>query len=290
MPTYTLLGISGHVGSAAAEILLAEGAHLRAVLRSEEKTAAWRRRGVDAIAAELTDSRALQRAFEDVDGIFVMTPTWFEAIDMFAENEAAVKSVSQALRAVSATKVVLLSSIGAQQPHGTGAILKLHRMEGALADLPSVTSIRAGWFMENYAGIASQVRQSGVLPSMLEPLARQVPMIATADIGQAVADVLRRDWSGQHTIELEGPRRYSPDDVAHAFTHVFGREVRAQRLPHSQWAATFASWGLTPRSVQAMSDMLAGFNDASVVFERDRENTRHGTTPLEVVLAALARH
>jgi NAD(P)H dehydrogenase (quinone) len=50
--------------------------------------------------------------------------------------------------------------------------MKLHDTEVAFADLPSVTSIRAGWFMENFAGLVSAVRDTGVLPSMLARLDR----------------------------------------------------------------------------------------------------------------------
>ena len=144
MPTYAIEGITGQVGRAAAEQLLADGAGIRAVVRSEANGAIWRERGAEVAIATLDVAAALQAAFEGVDGVFVMTPTWFEAQDMFAENAKALTALGRALRAVSSTKVALLSSIGAHRQHGTGAIMKLHDMEVAFADLPSVTSIRAG--------------------------------------------------------------------------------------------------------------------------------------------------
>jgi hypothetical protein len=69
-----------------------------------------------------------------------------------------------------------------------GAILKLHHMEQAFGELAGVISVRAGWFMENYAGLVPHVRSTGVLSSMLAPLDRAHPMVATQDIGQVVAD------------------------------------------------------------------------------------------------------
>jgi NAD(P)H dehydrogenase (quinone) len=152
MPTYAIVGTTGQVGRATAEKLLADGAGIRAVVRSEANAATWRERGAEVAIATLADAAGLQASFEGVDGVFIMTPTWFEAQDMFTENAKALTALGQALRAVSSSKVVLLSSIGAQRQHGTGAIMKLHDMEMAFADLPSVTSLRAGWFMENFAG------------------------------------------------------------------------------------------------------------------------------------------
>jgi NAD(P)H dehydrogenase (quinone) len=288
MPTYAIVGITGHVGGTAAERLLADGAGVRAVLRSETKAKSWRDRGAEIALATLDDPAALRAAFDGVDAIFIMTPTWFEAEDMFAENAKALTALKQALKPVQGTKVVLLSSVGAHRPHGTGAIMKLHDMELAFAGLPSVTSVRAGWFMENFAGMIPHARETGVLPSMLAPLDRTVPMVATADIGRIVADVLRQDWSGQRVIELEGPSRYAPHDVAAAFSTVLQRPVEAQVLPTTEWHSVFLSWGITHRSAEAMAEMLEGFNSGWIAYERSDAEITRGATPLDAVLAALA--
>ncbi len=286
MPTYAILGITGQVGGAAAAQLLADGARIRAVVRSEAKAAPWRDRGAEAALATLDDPVALRAAFDGADGIFIMTPTWFEAEDMFAENAKALAALGQALEGLPETKIVLLSSIGAHRAHGAGAIMKLHDMEVAFASLPAVTSVRAGWFMENFAGMLPHIRETGVLPSMLAPLDRAVPMVATVDVGRAVADILRQDWSGQRVIELEGPRRYAPHDVATAFAAALGRSVTAQALPPSEWGAVYLSWGLTPPSAQAMAEMLNGFNTGWISYEGSEADTIHGATPLEAVLIA----
>ena len=41
-------------------------------------------------------------------------------------------------------------------------------------------------------------------------------MVATEDIG-TLAAVLRRTWSNHRVVELEGPRRLTPDEIAAAF-------------------------------------------------------------------------
>jgi NAD(P)H dehydrogenase (quinone) len=289
MTTYAITGITGHVGGKVAEYLIAAGATVRAVVRSEAKAKPWRDRAAQVALATLDDPAALRAAFDGVDGIFVMTPTWFQADDMFAENATAVMALGSALRAISPTKVVFLSSIGAHRSSGTGAIMKLHDMEVDFAGLPAATSVRAGWFMENYAGMISYVRESGILPSMLVPLDRGVSMIGTADIGRMVAETLQADWQGGRVIELEGPRRYSPHDVAAAFAVVLGRDVEAKVLPPSEWHSTYLSWGLTARSAEAMAEMLNGFNTGWITYENSEADTMHGATTLEAVLAELAR-
>jgi NAD(P)H dehydrogenase (quinone) len=288
MAFYAITGISGHVGGPAAEKLLADGHRLRAVVRSEAKAAVWRTRGAEIALAALDDADALSRAFAGVDGAFLMTPTWFEADDMFAENRKALAALGKAIASAGPAKLVLLSSIGAHLPRGTGAILKLHEMEEAFAGLQATASVRAAWFMENFTGMLPYVKESGLFPSMLAPLERAHPMVATADIGAVVACLLTEDWRGRRVIELEGPHRYAPRDVAAAFAAVLGRKVEARVQPQSEWDATYRSWGLTPRSAEAMAEMVQGFNSGLIRFEGNGAERATGGTTLETVLAGSA--
>jgi NAD(P)H dehydrogenase (quinone) len=287
MPLFAITGITGQVGGAAARRLLTAGASVRGVVRDAARGAPWREAGARVAVANLDDASALAAAFDGADGVFIMTPSWGGSRDMFARNIRAIDALGVALRAVRPPRIVLLSSIGAQHPAGTGAILKLHRMEQAFAGIAGVVSVRAGWFMENYAGLIPQVWASGVLPSMLAPLDRAQPMVATQDIGEAVATLLLSPEGGPSVIELEGPRRYAPNDVATAFAEVLGRPVTAEILPPSRWPAIYAQRGLTPRSAEAMAEMLAGFNSGHIAFET--ADTVCSRTSLEAVLAAAER-
>jgi len=288
MSQFVLIGITGNVGRVAAQRLVSHGAKVRGIIRDQSKGAGLIEVGIEPAVAALDDAGTLTRAFEGADGVYVMTPTWFESPDMFAENVRAVAAIGQALRATKPARVVLLSSLGARHPAGTGAIQKLHHMEESFADIPGVVSVRAGSFMENYVGQIAQVRETGVFRSMLAPLDRAHPTVATRDIGELVAKILT-DWSSDaRTIDFEGPRRYAPNDVAAAFAEVLGRPVRAEILPPSEWTATYARWGLTPRSAEAMAEMMAGFNSGLVAFDVPVEDTLHGPTSLETVLADAA--
>jgi NAD(P)H dehydrogenase (quinone) len=286
MKTYAIMGATGQVGGAVARSLIAHGANVRAIVRNDAAAQAWQGQGATTALATLEDPVALEQAFEGAHGVFVMTPTWFSALDMFSENRAAIASLSTALRSARVGKVVLLSSVGAQHEHGTGAIGKMHLMEQALTDLPALTSIRAACFMENYAGLMASVRASGTLASMLVPPGRAIPMVATADIGAVAARRLLDEWTGQHVIELAGPRDYSPDDVAAVFATVLQREVAVQTLAPSAWPAVFEAWGLTPVSSAAMAAMTAGFNNEHIRFSQAAHQIVRGATPLAAVLAA----
>jgi NAD(P)H dehydrogenase (quinone) len=257
---YTIIGITGKTGGTAAKALLANGQKVRGVVRNVAKAVEWRERGAEIVSAELSDRDQMARAFEGSEGVYIMLPTYFEAEDMFAENTRDLASLKHAVVAAGVRKVVFLSSIGAERQTGTGAIFKLHELEETFSSLPiSTAAIRAGWFMENFHGLIPSARETGLLGSFLNPLDLRVPMIATKDIGTLAADLLQQTWSGHRVIELAAEPALSPIDVASAFSKVFGREVTATIVPRDQWLSTYQSWGLTPRSAEAMAEMIEGF-------------------------------
>jgi uncharacterized protein YbjT (DUF2867 family) len=75
-----------------------------------------------------------------------------------------------------------------------------------------------------------------------------------------VSRELQESWTGRRVVELEGPRRVTPDEVAHTFAEVLGRRVRMDAVPRETWEQLFRSEGMknpTPRI-----RMLDGFNDS----------------------------
>lgn len=72
---FFVAGITGRVGSAAAQQLLNDGHTVRALVRDRHKAARWSQQGVDVRQGELTDGAAFAAALEGVEGAFVMQPT-----------------------------------------------------------------------------------------------------------------------------------------------------------------------------------------------------------------------
>jgi uncharacterized protein YbjT (DUF2867 family) len=87
-------------------------------------------------------------------------------------------------------------------------------------------------------------------------------------------------------VEQEGPRRYSPLDVADAFTRVLGRPVAARAEPRGDWERLFRSQGM--RDPLPRIRMLEGFSDGWIDFEGGPAGTVKGTTELATVLRGLA--
>src|SRR5713101_9683299 len=71
---FLVMGITGKVGGATAEHLLAHGKEVRALVRNREKASSWANRGVELVDGDWNDSAAIERALKGVEGALVMLP------------------------------------------------------------------------------------------------------------------------------------------------------------------------------------------------------------------------
>lgn len=276
---YSIIGITGQVGGALARTLLAQGKAVRALVRDTAKAAAWRARGVELVAADLHAADALAAAFAGSEGVFVMLPPYFDPAPGFPESSAIISALTHALRQARPDRVVALSTIGAQARQ-ENLLSQLGLLESALRELPlPVTLLRPGWFYENASWDIAAARQAGVVPSFLQPLSRPIPMVATADVGALAAELLQERWEGVRIVELEGPVRVSPNDVAATLGRLLGQPVQAQAVPRDSWERIFRAQGM--QHPQPRMRMLDGFNEGWIAFEG---TARKGSTTLETVL------
>jgi NAD(P)H dehydrogenase (quinone) len=286
--TFAVTGITGQVGGVVARNLLAGGHAVRAVVRSVEKGKVWATQGCDVAVAEMNDVGALEAAFAGSAGVFVLLPPNFAPLKGFPETAAIIAALHRALEAAQPGKVVCLSTIGAQASE-PNLLTQLQMMEQALGLLPMpVAFLRAAWFMENAAGDVEAAVKAGVIQSFLQPLDKPVPMVATADIGRVAAELLQEHASGRNIIELEGPRRVTPNDLAAAFSKALGRTIRAEAVPREKWLALFKAQGTADPAPRMR--MLDGFNEGWIEFEGGEAGSRKGAVPVETVVRELVVH
>jgi len=280
---YSVMGATGKVGGAVAASLLKAGLPVTAIVRDAAKGAAWVQRGATIAVADLENEAALARAFAGAAGVFVMLPPLFDPAPDFAESKRMSTSLRNALASARPGKVVCLSTIGADAKEAN-LLSQLALLEETLGDLPMpVAFLRAAWFLENAAWDVAPVRATGILASHLQPLDKKFPMVATADIGGLAAQLLQEDWAGRRVVELEGPRRFSPNEIAAAFGAALGRTVRAEAVARETWEDQFRAQGM--RNPTPRARMLDGFNEGWIDFAEARK----GTTGLADVIGALVQ-
>jgi NAD(P)H dehydrogenase (quinone) len=208
-----------------------------------------------------------------------LPPPNFDPAPGFPEARAFATATRNALVSSNVCKVVYLSTIGAQATEEN--LLTQHTIfEEIFRTLPiPVTFFRPAWFMENSSWDVAPARNNGVIPSFLQPLDKPVPMVATIDIGHMAARLLRETWTGHRIVELEGPHRVTPHEIATTFSKVLNRPVRAEVVPHETWERLFESQGVKNPGLRIR--MLDGFNEGWIDFEGA---SIKGSTEIETVL------
>jgi NAD(P)H dehydrogenase (quinone) len=234
----------------------------------------------------MKDAAALATAFKAASGVFVLLPPNFDPSPDFPETRAIIAAVRLALQAARPEKIVCLSTIGVQAVQ-TNLLTQLRMTEESLGDLPMpIAFLRPAWFMENSSWDVLPARDTGVISSFLQPLDKPVPMVATADIGRVAAELLQETWAGRRIIELEGPTRVTPNQIAATFAEIFGHPVQADAVPRQAWEQLFRSQGMKHPGPRIQ--MLDGFNQGWIEFEQHETKRRKGRIGLKEVLARLA--
>ena len=283
---FLVMGITGRVGGATAQHLLAQGRKVRALVRNREKAANWADQGVELVDGDWNDAAAVERALEGVDGAFVMLPAVWAPSPDFREAKSVIANYVEALARAVPPRVVVLSSMGANRTSGLGMITALSLLEEGLRHLTlPIAYVRAGGFFENFL-YGLHVAQGGTLPVYYNPTSRKSTMIATDDIGAQVVTLLTGPtWSGHRVVELGS--MVSADEVAAQLGEVLQRDVKAFAIPRAGWAAAFEQLGV-PKGhtgpAEAMFDAVnAGWMDLGVA---GTEHVAGTTSPRDVFAAA----
>jgi NAD(P)H dehydrogenase (quinone) len=281
---FAITGITGQVGGEVARNLLAAHQTVRGVARDVSKCSAWAERGCQLASADINDAASLTAAFKGVDGAFILVPPTFDPSPDFSEARTVAANLSSAITAARPGRVVYLSTIGAQATHSN--LLTQHTIiEQALRKLPvAITFLRPGWFMENSSWDVAPAK-NGAIQSFLQPLDKPVPMVATSDSGRLAAELLQESWNGHRVVELEGPHRVTPNEIAATFARLLGHPVRVEAVPRDTWKALFQSQGM--KNPEPRIQMLDGFNEGWIEFEGNPAGLRKGKVALESVLQTL---
>jgi uncharacterized protein YbjT (DUF2867 family) len=277
-------GITGKVGSRVARGLLAQGQTVRAVVRSRAKGDEWAALGCEVSVACIDDAAAITEAFRGVDAVFLLTPPNYDPEPGFPDTQRNSVAIRTAIEESRPAKVVFLSTVGAQVTE-MNLLNNSGMTEAMLRTVPvPVAFLRAAWFMENAAWDIESAKR-GVVHSFLQPLDHRIPMVATEDIAQTAVELLGQSWKGVRVVELEGPERYSADDVAAALASVLHTPVRNEIVPRSTWEKLFRAQGM--KNPLPRIRMVDGFNEGWIDFESGQQESRIGSITLQAALQAL---
>lgn len=284
--TFVITGVSGHTGSVAADTLLAAGHRVRVVVRDRAKAERFAARGAEVAIADLGDRNALAAAFDGAKGAYVLVPPNYAAPDFRAYQHATADTIAAAAEQAKLPHLVLLSSVGAQHPAGTGPIAGLNYAENLLRKLPVThsTFLRAAYFMENIGGSLSMLEQ-GLVPSFT-PANFAFDMVATTDIGKLAASLLVEGATSTSVVDLAGPAKQSSADIARLLSAITGKTITVAEAPLDAMVPTLTGFGIPAGVAELYREMTASIVSGHVAFE-DGHRRVVGATTLDTVLRKL---
>jgi NAD(P)H dehydrogenase (quinone) len=287
---YVIFGATGRVGSATVAALRRAGKPVRAVVRDDAKREALERVGCDVVTADLLDEASVTRALDGAHGVQMLCPVPHHADDPAAAMHRVVDTTARVLNAHRHLHVVALSDYGAELESGSGITMLFHHLEAAFRrSVPTLTLLRSAEHMHNWARVLPVALAKGVLPSMHHPLDRPFPTVAASDVGMLSARLLIETpaQGSQRVISIEGPQRYTANDIARAFGEAAGREIAAHRLPREDWDAAMARAGLNARHAALITELYDAQNAGRIDVEAGAGQRYFGATTLQQALGAL---
>ncbi|CAJ0868584.1 NmrA family NAD(P)-binding protein [Ralstonia flatus] len=284
---YVVMGATGHVGAAVADALLAGGEDVTIVTRRPERAGRWRDKGASVATADVEDVASLRAAFRRGRRAFLLNPPADIAGDTDATERRTIANILAALEDSGLEKVVAASTFGARPGQGIGDLTTLWELEEGLRRQPIPAAINRGaYYMSNWTSMLEAVAETGTLPSMF-PADMRIPMVAPADLGEAAAARLLTPLDDVGVRYVEGPQRYTPQDVARAMSRTLGRDVVLEVVPRDRWEAVYKGWGFSAEAAGAYAKMTAVTLDED--FDQPADVVRGHVSLADFIAAAWVR-
>jgi uncharacterized protein YbjT (DUF2867 family) len=274
---FAVAGVSGRTGAATADALLKQGEKVRVMVRKPEQGEAWLAKRCEVAIVDFDQPETLTAATKGLTGAFLMLPP-IQGDDPVAAQGAMLTKMVGAIKRSGMKTLVFLSSIGAQHPAGTGPIVALNRAEKALNGLfPSVTFLRAAYFLENWIPSFMPALETSELPFFGHTHLKFM-QVCTHDIGVAAAQLLAENAHGTRFVELAGKENWSVEDVAAVLTSLLGQPIKAVDRHVETAKDSLEKMGMAPAMAALYADMYQGMARGHVSFAHPHQVMRGQTS------------
>lgn len=276
---FAVAGVSGRTGAATAQALLKQGQKVRVLVRKAEQGEPWAQKHAEVAVVDLADPASLAAGLKGVSGAYLLLPPNFAATDYLADRAAFLEKMIAGVKKSGLKKLLFLSSIGAQHPAGTGPVVALNRAEKALAGVvPSVTFLRPGFFLENWASALLPALETSEL-THYGTVHLKFPQVCAHDIGEAAANALVENVNGTRHLELAGKENWSVEDVAVVLTSLLGQQIKPVALPVDSAKEGLEKAGMSPHMAEIYAELYQGLSRGLLSFAHPHGFLR-GNTPL----------
>lgn len=240
-----ILGATGQIGSMLVDKLLSRGHKVRAVMRNELKAQEFINKGAEVAVADLFDEEALTKAMQGGHTVFLLTPENPKCENYLDEIQTIINNYKKAVAYSKVSKIVGLSSMGAQYGLGMGNLTASYMLENAFSDHDiEQIFVRPAYFFSNWLWNAELVKEQGILPTFFPPELK-FPMVAPPEVADFLTNIMTCNESYSKVYEISHTRPYSSLDIAQIFEAVLNKKIELQQIPPREWENTLLQAGFT---------------------------------------------
>ncbi|WP_026706593.1 NAD(P)H-binding protein [Flavobacterium soli] len=215
-------GSLGNIGKPLTVELVKKGHSVIVVSSKEEKRNEIENLGAKATIGSIEDILFLKQTFMGADAVFCMVPPAdYKEPNRSEYYSRIANSYFKAIQETKVSRVIHLSTFGADLDKGTGILLGAHYAEKILNQLPDVnlTHIRPTYFYYNLNNFITMIKFQGIIKANYGG-DHTFPMVAPADIAEVIAEEIQR-------INSENKVRYVASDErnGHEIAKVLGESI-----------------------------------------------------------------
>jgi NAD(P)H dehydrogenase (quinone) len=279
-----ITGATGHLGRLVVERLLQRVGpqEIAVAVRSVEKAADFRERGIDVRHADYEQPETLRTAFAGATKVLLISANEIgKRVDQHRNVVDAVKAAAPRLLVYTSILNADRSGIGLAKEHLASE--ELVRASG----VPFVI-LRNGWYLENYTENLAPALQYGAMGGSAGT--GRVAAAARADFADAAVAVLTGEGHEGTVYELAGDARFTMAELAAEVSRQTGKQVVYNDMPAEQYRDMLVGAGLPAPVAEMLADADLGLG----LGELDRESGdlgrligRSSTTLGDAVRAAL---
>ncbi len=229
--TVLVVGAAGRFAGLVPRALRGRGVVVRGLVRDARQRPAALANGADEVAvADLRDAAAVDRALEQVDGVFHIGPA-------FAPDEAQLgTALVAAARRAGVRRFVFSSVIQPTDVSLANHASKIPVEQALFHSGLQFTVLQPANFMQNLLRTWPRVLADGVLEEPY-PVDRPVARVDYRDVAEAAAIALTTERLAHGCFELAGEAGLTRLDVAAMASRALGRPVAAREADLDRWTA-----------------------------------------------------
>ena len=259
-----ITGSLGNISKPLTATMLSKGHSVKVISSNAERQKSIEYLGATAAIGSMEDVDFLSETFKGADLVYVMetlgngTEAFFDKnVDVIEAITAIGRNYKQAIRSAGVTRVVHLSSIGADKGPG---LLKFHyNVENILRELPNDISIkfmRPVGFYYTLFSFSPIIKTQGIIASNYGGDDKE-PWVSPLDIAAVIAEEMELPFHGRQ-IRYIASDEVSPNEIAGILGNAIGKpDLPWVVISDEQMLSGLLAAGMNPQTANGYVEMNA---------------------------------